>query len=344
MKTTITPYSKNTQPFYAKIGALGLITTSLLLGACAGPQRIQAPLPANPPVSQVPAIGNIGAGQTQTSPNPPAALPRANQAPAPTPVTAPNNTSPAPASKLAVVNGSFTGDCANYRFQKVTANPKNSAYAAPILTFSCNGNTLTIKSNGIPNFEYVQTNPNRLQAQNYTWNIAQKPARANAITAVPMGGPSAIAVNGIPIFGPTEAPNDGYQDPYLQGILDFCSGHPAQRGDYHFHARPNCILSDNELKKPGTVIGYAFDGFPILSPYVCADAACSSTKKLNSSWRVTSATAKNAWEKHSYVAGAGDLDRCNGLNQPDGSYAYYATDSFPYFMGCYVGTPANIRP
>ena len=138
METTITPYSKNTQPFYIKIGALGLITTNLLLGACAGPQRIQAP--------------------------------------APTTVIPSNNTSPTPASKLTVVNGSFTGDCANYRFQKVTANPKNSAYIAPILIFSCNGTTVTIKSNGIPNFEYVQTNPNRLQAQNYTWNIAQKPA------------------------------------------------------------------------------------------------------------------------------------------------------------------------
>ncbi|MEM7345662.1 MAG: YHYH protein, partial [Chloroflexota bacterium] len=39
--------------------------------------------------------------------------------------------------------------------------------------------------------------------------------------------------------------------------------------------------------------------------------------------------------------GSGDLDQCNGLTLADGSYAYFATDTFPYFMGCYYGV-ANL--
>jgi hypothetical protein len=35
------------------------------------------------------------------------------------------------------------------------------------------------------------------------------------------------------------------------------------------------------------------------------------------------------------------LDQCNGRVQPDGTYGYHATSSFPYILGCYVGTPAS---
>ena len=35
-------------------------------------------------------------------------------------------------------------------------------------------------------------------------------------------------------------------------------------------------------------------------------------------------------------------DQCNGRVQADGSYAYYATEDFPYFLGCFVGTATNV--
>jgi hypothetical protein len=88
-------------------------------------------------------------------------------------------------------------------------------------------------------------------------------------------------------------------------------------------------------------LGYAFDGFPIVTPYVCLDAACTQTKKVSSSWQVVSSSSRNVWEHYQYVAGSGDLDKCNGLTGPDGVYRYYATDSFPYLIACYSGTPTN---
>ncbi|MDH5607767.1 MAG: YHYH protein, partial [Anaerolineae bacterium] len=97
---------------------------------------------------------------------------------------------------------------------------------------------------------------------------------------------------------------------------------------------------------PYLVIGYAFDGFPILAPYICEDAACTEVKEVQSSWVDANPEIDLSWERHEYAAGSGDLDRCNGMLFEDGSYAYFATDSFPYFMGCYMGEveQSNILP
>jgi hypothetical protein len=230
--------------------------------------------------------------------------------------------------------------CPTTRFLNVQPHPKNSAYPAPALSVTCDATSFTIVSNGIPTFEFVQITPNALLAQNYRWTLPLSPT-AGVSRSVPLGGASAVAVDGLPIFGPTEAPRDGYRDPYLDQILDTCNGHTAQRGDYHFHARPECLLTLTG-SAPGTVLGYGMDGVPILSPFVCVDSACATTRKVTSGWRVVDANVTNAWQKHGYVAGVGDLDVCNGALTSDGTYAYFATDNFPYFMGCYRGTaPAD---
>jgi hypothetical protein len=227
-------------------------------------------------------------------------------------------------------------DCAADHFIEVGRGATNSQYPDPLLEVSCDGETATIRTNNIPNFAFVQTTPNALQAQDYTITIPQNPVVADETTAVPLVGISAIAVNGLLIFGPTEAPQDGSRDPYLDQILDDCNGHTAQQGNYHFHARPDCIFEtiDGQV---GLVIAYALDGFPILAPYLCVDAACTQTVEVASSWQLTNPAVDAAWEQHSYVAGSGDLDACNGMFLDDSSYVYFATDTFPYFMGCYVG-------
>lgn len=218
------------------------------------------------------------------------------------------------------------------------ASFSQAGYTAPSLNVTCGGATMTVVSNGIPNHEFVPITPNDLQAQNWTWTIPVNPTLAAEPTDIPILGTIAFAVNGVPIFGPNEAPNMDYGDPYLDEILDFCNGHTAQRGMYHYHASPTCLFDHYET--PGTVVGYSLDGFPILSPYVCADAACSSTYEVQSSW-VRTQDVRNAWQAHEYIEGAGDLDQCNGMTLSDGSYAYFATSSFPYFQGCYSGTPNN---
>ncbi len=226
------------------------------------------------------------------------------------------------------------------------------SYAAPTLSASCSDTHVEIVSNGIPTFTFVPITPNDLAAQSYTWRIPRHPAQAASTTDVPLLGAAAVTVTGMPIFGPTENPMDGYRDPYLDdtlaNLLDECNGHTAPRGVYHFHARPECLVVSLGGARAGLVIGYAFDGYPILAPLACDDATCTTTHALDASWRLTLAeyttsTRGPAWDIHEFVDGLGDLDECNGMAITDASspydYAYFATDTFPYFMGCYRGTP-----
>lgn len=228
-----------------------------------------------------------------------------------------------------------TAECPSSNFIDVSTYQQTQNYPAPQLSVTCSGNTVTVQSNGIPNFEFVRITPNDLQAQNYTWQIPLNPQLAAQPSDLPLLGPVGIAVNGLPIYGPNEA-QPTYGDPYLDGILDYCNGHTAPRGVYHLHARPDCLFTDLE-GNTSLVIGYAFDGYPILAPYMCVDAACTQVEEVQSSWQRTRNVAA-AWDAHEYVAGSGDLDQCNGRVLADGSYAYYATDTFPYFLGCYRGT------
>lgn len=227
-----------------------------------------------------------------------------------------------------------------------------AGYPAPTLSAGCEADVFVVRSNGIPTFEFVPITPNDLAAQSYAWQIPRTPARAATTTEVPLLGAAAITVTGMPIFGPTENPMDGYRDPFLDDMLnnlmDECNGHTAPRGVYHFHASPTCLITSLGGQRRGLVVGWAFDGYPILAPLVCDDASCASTTRVTSSWRLTlaeytPATRGPAWDIHEYVEGLGDLDECNGLSIDDSDspydYAYFATDAFPYFMGCYRGTP-----
>lgn len=233
-----------------------------------------------------------------------------------------------------------TVDCPAENFVEVQADPQNGSYPAPELNAYCQDGWVVVETNDIPDFEFVPTTPNPLQAQAYTFRFPQDPQIAAETTDVPLVGPIGVSVNGLAIFGPTEAPNDGSRDPYLDGILDYCNGHTAHGGVYHFHARPDCTFADLD-GQVGLVIGYAFDGFPILAPTICADEGCTSVREVQSSWTVVDPSAANAWERHGYVEGLSELDECNGMTLSDGSYVYFATDTFPYFIGCYRGVVAG---
>jgi hypothetical protein len=224
-------------------------------------------------------------------------------------------------------------------FLDVTTYVQTQNYPAPELNVYCQNGVMIVESNGIPNFEFVSITPNDLQAQNHHFEIPLNPVLSDQASDIPLLGTVAVAVNGLPIFGPNEAPRDDYGDPFLDQILDYCNGHTAQGGLYHFHARPDCLFTDSE-GNTSLVVAWSFDGYPILAPYICVDAACTDVQKVQSSW-VRTSDVRNAWEAHEYVEGSGDLDECNGMIGPDGTYRYYATDTFPYFLGCYRGVAAD---
>lgn len=78
----------------------------------------------------------------------------------------------------------------------------------------------------------------------------------------------------------------------------------------------------DEPLSPGTVFGYMFDGYEVVSPVICADDACTDTTVVTSGYERT---------------GEGDLDQCNGMTGADGVNRYHATDEFPYLPFCYHG-------
>ena len=95
------------------------------------------------------------------------------------------------------------------------------------------------------------------------------------------------------------------------------------------------------------MLGYAFDGYPILAPYeYCADTAdatcVNGLREIKSAYQYTGTgayTTEAAFDHNNYVAGynGSTLDQCNGKTV-NGNYAYYATRQFPYYLACYRGT------
>jgi len=328
-------------------GTTGDATSSDLppLPGCPPPPGTPPP-PGCPP----PPPPRLDAYADATSPAPdtrsPSDTSAAADSSAPADTSAPTDIAPGEDTATADTGGP-TSACPQAEDFALSGNVAGAAYPAPSLSASCTATEVIVEAHGIPDFYFAQVTPNALTEQDYAWRFPRYPAEASATTAVPLGGPAAVAVNGLPIFGPTEAPQAGYRDPYLDELLDYCNGHTAPGGVYHYHARPDCLLEGLD-GVPYVVLGYAFDGYPILSPWVCDDAACVSVRELQSGWRqveaVYGASVTAAWDAHEYAAGESELDECNGMTLSDGSYAYFATDSFPYFMGCYRGTPTTNRP
>lgn len=113
--------------------------------------------------------------------------------------------------------------------------------------------------------------------------------------------------------------------------MDNSNAHVDERGLYHYHAVPPSMTDG----AGSTIIGYAPDGFEI--HYIGSNA--------RSSWRLKSGTRPSGprgaydgtyeedWE---YVSGSGNLDQCNGATV-NGTYTYFATDTFPFFPRCFKG-------
>ena len=224
------------------------------------------------------------------------------------------------------------------------AHPANSGLPAPAMTVACSDTQVVVRTNGIPTFPFVAKTPNPLRVQDFTFRIPLTPVIARTPGALNLGA-IGVAVDGLPMYGPFEAPAQGTADPLADGILDSCGGHTGPSGEYHVHATPACLPADL-MATPDTVVGYALDGFPIMSPLLCADDDCATMVSVRSSYQQVS-TDRMVWSRYGYVDGLGDLDRCNGMTGPDGEYRYYAVSTFPYFLGCYtgeVGTQSAKRP
>ena len=255
-------------------------------------------------------------------------------------MTETTGTTEAPGTTSATAVASDSCPDENFLVAEVNSYEQSNGIANPELEVTCTGEFLVVTGNGIMNHEFVQVTPNDVAAQRNVYEIPLVPVVAETPGALGLGTVG-VAANGVAIFGAFEAPFDGYQDPYLDGLLDFCNGHTAPGGVYHYHAAFGCIFDDPSAV--GLVYGYLFDGYEIVSPFICADDACSETVEATAAYVRVDEGSLGAFDAWTYEEGAGDLDVCNGMVGDDGVYRYYLTSEFPYVPFCYHGvTDASV--
>ena len=199
-------------------------------------------------------------------------------------------------------------------------------------------------------------NPNMIGEVTQTWRIPRYPVKTNTPTEMATFG---ITLEGIKLERDTaerhpegrwsyEALTPGRDARFEWLGTDCNNAHVQPTGIYHYHGIPHSLVNE---KTSGTesaemvLVGYAADGFPI---YVASGPnAPEGSWELRPGMRESGpggrydGTFREDWR---FVAGSGDLDRCNGRfgmtpEHPEGIYHYYLTEDYPYISRCVWGTP-----
>lgn len=207
-------------------------------------------------------------------------------------------------------------------------------YGASSIT--SDGNYVYVKSPGLPDHKSVyygttnalyesfsgitfkgntfSKNPNSIASQSYTFKIPLNPTEAVSKSATPLG-PIGVSLNGVPFFNQYAGPNQ----PLSGEVVSFDQywGHPAQRGDYHYHVEPTYLTRVKFTKS--SLLGFLLDGFPVYGPEENGSAV---TNEM--------------------------LDAYHGHKQataefPNGIYHYHITDADPYINGSgFFGKPGTV--
>ena len=242
------------------------------------------------------------------------------------------------------------------------------------LSVSIQNGEMVVDSNGIPNHDFLSTMGCCADEVNLEWHITLNPvndtsgghsstdcpAANGRWECAPARGAVAVAVNGVPIFGPEEGPGGDavalhfdYFDENRQPIfLGWCTSHSAGN-NFHYHYDAQCQfwdaatnedMSDYEIAKlqsqyHSPIIGWAFDGYPIYGMYGYDDDG-QNIRAITSSYTVSASDSHgpgyNGIDDWSYGEGVGDLDECNGRFGP--------TPEYPEGIYHYVSTPLSGSP
>ena len=264
------------------------------------------------------------------------------------------------------------------------------------VSITMNETHITIVTNGLPDHDFESTlacsgGNDCTRAQNYEWAIPRSPVNdslgGHDSTNCPEAngdyecaaalGEVAIAINGVPFYGPEDGPggdavasqHGSYEEDRQPIELGVCHAHNGQGGTFHYHADANCLhwhpeegetMLDYDISTPAAVaqntangshsavIGVAMDGYPIYGLWGYDDQM--NIMEMKSSYKLKQGeTGYNGIDDYVYVQGLGHLDVCNGHfgptpDFPDGIYHYHSTMmngegdmGFPYFLLCYHG-------
>lgn len=258
-------------------------------------------------------------------------------------------------------------------------NTSASINANSLATWSCSATTRSLVANGIPDHA-VGTfpnadNPNTITAQTVAVSATLTPTvvsqTGSAVSPQVLPG---FVLNGVKLDPGTAGTCDNTgsncslggaplgtwtiealgQTKFKFGA-DSNNAHVQPGGAYHYHGMPEGFIAKLGRGTAMTLVGWAYDGFPIYARYGYSTAsdATSATKVLKSSYRLKTTPDANRpdvntfplgtfTQDYTYVAGLGDLDQCNGRTGvtpefPRGIYYYVITDDWPYITRCLKG-------
>jgi len=200
------------------------------------------------------------------------------------------------------------------------SNIRNSITSSGLegVTVTCDNTYAFVQSDTYPDHSLMNgiTGTNEqlpVPAEGYAAPILLNPTVSNSKTTIDAA--LGVAVNGVPIYDYSaqgELDVHGYdatKDTFVLGQLDECGGHAGRGDDYHYHAKPTCMIEKMDNVTDATIIGWGYDGFPLY-----ADANPDGTPIPD-----------------------GALDVCNGQEDEKFGYRYHTSVEAPYIIQCLVG-------
>ena len=268
-----------------------------------------------------------------------------------------------------------SGDCADYiqdSYSEVTDIQRNMAFTGDFVV-TVNSEKCVFTTNSIPNHDFNDATASfatPVSEVSASYEVTQNPIESSDVTTLTLEYDNAVFLNGGKLdllaaacYGVGNEPlgqekigcNDSEQpwryDPMFGGNdfgTDAHQAHTQPDGTYHYHGDPLALYDLDGTAESG-VIGFAADGFPIFGPYINENGNVRrvvSGYTLKSGDRVSQngegafpgGTHDGTFRDDYEFTNAGDLDECNGMTR-DGVYGYYATDSFPWVLNCFQGSP-----
>lgn len=253
-------------------------------------------------------------------------------------------------------------------------NIETNLGVSSVYTVTVSGGSRTIVSNSIPDHNVGvfpgMGNPHTISVQEKTFTIDANPTKNNSVTGLTTsnGQPRywfGILDNSI-VLAPianefftntsTGEDNRDWNESALSSNInlgtDCNNSHVFPTGRYHHHATPSAYVADRNISSSTTTqVGWAADGFPIYYKYANKDGsvvAVTSSFRLKTTERGGDGVSAPGGcpdgtynEDYEYVAGLGDLDECNGYEDPTLGYIYVITDTYPSIPRCFAGTPSS---
>ena len=230
----------------------------------------------------------------------------------------------------------------------------------------------TITSNSIPNHDFNDGGNFATVTQEVgaTFSVDDSPINGASTTPISLSYDNAVFLNGVKLdllaaacygvggeplgqerIGCFAAGTPWRYDP-MYGTNGFGTdknhAHTQPDGAYHYHGDPKAMYDLSGASESG-VIGFAADGYPIFGPFIDDNGTIrrvTSGFTLKQGARISQPN-EGAFPGGTYDGrfvddwewtGAGDLDECNGMTV-DAAYGYYVTDTYPWVLRCFKGTP-----